>query len=108
MPPYEVVAGDTGTILKVVIKNDQDKVVVNLTGCTVRLKYRIDGGSLVTKTMTVTDAAKGEAQYKFVASELTAAAAGKSTLRGEVEVMDGGGEVVTQLVPMNLLIRAKV
>lgn len=108
MAAIELVAGDTGTVLVATVRKSSDKSVVDLTGATVRLKYTIDGGALATKTMTVTDAANGKAEYQFTTGELTAAADGESTMRAEVELTDSGGKVTTQLVPMNLPIRAKV
>lgn len=103
----DLVAGDTGTMLRISLRNRGTTEPINLTGATVRLKYRIDAGVLITQVMTIADAATGVATYQFGSGELTAAAQG-SSLRGEVEVTDAGGKVLTQLKPMTFTIRAKV
>lgn len=109
MAAFALVAGDTGTVLLVTVKKNSDKQPADLTGKTVRLLYRIDGGELVTRTMEILDPpTQGKARYIFVENELTAAPAGTSKFRGEIEVEDGNGMITTQLVPMNLLIRARV
>ncbi|MCS6287753.1 MAG: BppU family phage baseplate upper protein [Nitrospira sp.] len=104
-----LVAGDTGTVLVATVRNGQDRSLVDLTGASVRLKYRIDGGALVVRPMTIaTPPSSGVAQYRFGENELTAAGSGRSSFRGEIEVQDGDGHIATQLVPINLIIRAKV
>jgi hypothetical protein len=109
MPAIDFVAGDTATKLRRTIKNGQDGSVVDLSGATVKIKWRIDGGTLVTKDMTILDAAKGRVEYQFGAGELTAdATKGESKMRGEVMVLDALSKELTQRVPFNYIIRARV
>lgn len=50
---------------------DQDGVVVDLTGGTVQLKYKIGSGSVQTKSASITTPAAGTVEYEFGSSELT-------------------------------------
>ncbi len=93
MSSYQFVAGDTGSKLKVTCKNDADSSVINLTGSTVKLKWKDSGGTLQTKTMTVlTPATNGQAEYQFAANELYA-----GTVNFEVEITDSGGKIIRSL-----------
>lgn len=105
----DLVAGDTGTLLRVPITNRQDESAIDLTGAVVTLYWRIDGGSLQTRTMTVQTPADGIAEYQFATGDLVlAAGATYGTLRAEVEVTDAGGKKLTGLDPIALTIRARV
>lgn len=100
----EFVAGDTGSKLVVTCKDKGTGDLIDLTGATVRLKYRIAGGSLATKTMSIqSPSTSGKAEYLFLAGELT-----DGEMVGEVEITDGEGKVTTQVTPFRLAIRAKV
>lgn len=100
----ELVAGDTASKLVVTCKDNATQSVIDLTGATVRLRYRIDGGALQVKTMTVqTPAANGKADYQWAGGELTA-----GTLLAEVEITDAAGKVMTSLEPIYLPVRAKL
>lgn len=102
-----LVAGDTGTVLRVTVRNQQSKGRLDLTGATVRLIWRIDGGAKQTRVMTLVDAPSGVASYQFATGELTAIAYG-STLTAEVEVTDAGGAILTQLQLLDFKVRAKL
>ncbi|MCC7202439.1 MAG: BppU family phage baseplate upper protein [Nitrospirae bacterium] len=87
---YQFVAGDTGSKLKVTCKNDADNSIIDLTGATVKLKWKDSGGALQTKTMTVlTPATNGQAEYQFASGELFA-----GTMNFEVEITDAGSKVI--------------
>ena len=75
---------DTGSTLKVTCKDDATGVVIDITGFTVQLLYKIGSSVLQTKTMTITDGSNGIATYKFLAAELLAGAS--SLPRYEVSV----------------------
>lgn len=90
---YQFVAGDTGSKLKVTCKNDQDSIIIDLTGATVKLKWKNTSGVLVTKTMTIlSPATGGQAIYQFATAELYA-----GTMEFEVEITDSGGKVIRNL-----------
>ncbi|MCI0488926.1 MAG: hypothetical protein L0229_20230 [Blastocatellia bacterium] len=99
----DLVAGDSGTTLVVTCKDKDSKAAINLNGKNVKVKWRANGGALQTKTMTVTDAAGGVAEYLFLTGELI-----KGILKGEVEITDSSGLVITQVEPFSLSIRSKI
>lgn len=103
----DLVANDTGTQLSITLKKRKTLQLIDLTDATVRLKWRIDGAALVTRVMTIVDAAGGVATYQFADGELTAVPFG-STLTAEVEVTDAAGKILTGLTPIELKVRAKV
>lgn len=101
MSTYQFVAGDTGSKLEVTCKNDADNSAINLTGATVKLKWKDSGGALQTKTMTITGAATGVAEYQFLTGELFA-----GTTDFEVEITDAGGKIIRCLDLLREKVRA--
>lgn len=101
MSTYQFVAGDTGSKLKVTCKNDADNTAINLTGATLKLKWKNSGGVLVSQTMTITSAATGVAEYQFLTGELFA-----GTMDFEVEITDAGGKIIRCLDLISEKIRA--
>jgi len=99
----QLVAGDTGTILKVVCKDESGEVLPGLASATVKLKYRIGASELQTRTMQVADAQAGRVEYQFQTDELVA-----GQFKGEVEVTDAANKVLTNLNPIVLSIRKRV
>jgi len=98
---YELVAGDTGSKLVATCKDSQTKAVIDLTGKTVQLRYAIDGGAVVTKTMTVqTPGTLGKAEYQFGVNDLSG-----GTLKGEVRIQPGLSDQITSLNPFELSVR---
>ena len=83
------VSGDTGSKLEVTCKDDDTGVVIVLTGSTVKLKWLNAADVLQTKTMTITDAVNGVADYQFLANELIA-----KQMKFEVEITDSSGNVL--------------
>lgn len=84
------VAGDTLAKLKVAIV-DQDETAYNLTSHTVTLfVLPPNGQQTIERTMTVTSAAGGLAEYQFAAGELV-----EGTSRFAVRVTNGSGAVLT-------------
>lgn len=101
---YELVAGDTASKLIATCKDNDTKAAIDLLNKTVKLKYKIGGSVLQTKTMTVqTPTTNGKAEYIFGANELT-----EGDLKGEVEIIDASSKVITSLDPMILSVRAKL
>lgn len=99
---YDYVAGDTATKHGPVTCKDKDGAVIDLTGATVRLLYRINAGALQTKNMTVlTPATNGKAEYLFLAGELIA-----GEMEGSVQITDASSKVVTETCTFFRTIRA--
>ena len=89
---YQFVSGDTGSKLQVTCKNDADNTVIDLTGSTVKLKWKNSVGTLVTKTITITNAVGGIAEYQFGTSELYA-----GTMYFEIEIADASSKIFRNL-----------
>jgi len=99
----EFVQDDSGSKLEVTCKNDADKSVIDLTGATVMARWKDKAGTVVERTMTVTDAAGGVAEYQFAAGELEAGTTGY-----EIEITDAQGGVIKNLSLLLVNIREKI
>jgi hypothetical protein len=100
---YDFVSGDTNSVLTVTCKRSDTAAALDLTGATATLKYRIDGGTLVTKTMTVAlPETGGICTYTFGTAELTG-----GIMVAEVEVT-AAGKVLSSLEAMRFTVRPKV
>lgn len=100
----DYVEGDTGTVHGPVTCLDKNGNIIDLTGATVNLLYRIEGGSLVTRLMTVNSpATAGIVQYQFITGELT-----EGEMIGEIQITDVSGFVTTEVCKFKRNIRAKV
>jgi BppU N-terminal domain len=99
---YSFVAGDTNSVLTVTCKRADSGAVIDLAGATVSLKWRVDGGTLVTKSMTITDAPNGVCAYTFGTGELVA-----GIMVAEVAVTIGG-KVTTSVEPFRFTVRPTV
>lgn len=104
----DLVEDDTGTIVEYSLVNKQDKAPIGLAGATVVLRWTIDGGTPVQRTMTILDAASGRVSYQFGAGELAVLTGDRSSLRLNVMVTDSGGNVLTQIRPITYVIRKKI
>lgn len=99
---YDFVEDDTNSKLKVTCTRDDTGAAINLTGATVTLKYKINAGTLATKTMSVEDTTGGVASYTFTSDELA-----PGIMVAEVQV-ESGGKVVSSLEPMRFTIRERL
>ena len=99
----EFVQDDSGSKLEVTCKNDSDKSVIDLTGATVKIRWKDKAGSVVEKTMTVTNAAGGVAEYRFAAGELEPGTTGY-----EIEITDALGGIIKNLNLLLVNIRKKI
>jgi hypothetical protein len=103
MAMYDLVSGDGGSKLRVTIVDGAAKTPVDLTGKTAQLRYSINAGTTVEKTMTVLNQTtnKGQAEYAFLASDLSAG----GTMLGEVRLQDGLSDQLTTVDTFDLLIK---
>jgi len=100
---YSFVTGDTGSILKITCKDAQTEAAMDITGSTVRLKWKDAAGVLVTKVMDIVTPLQGIAQYQFAVGDLIA-----PKMRLEVEITDASGKVFSSIKPLEELVRGEV
>jgi hypothetical protein len=77
--------------------------VIDLTGATVRIRWKDKAGTVVEKSMTVTDPTGGVAEYQFVTGELEAGTTGF-----EIEITDPQGDIIKNLSLLLVRIREKL
>jgi hypothetical protein len=97
---YQLVAGDTASKRRVTCFDNDTGLPFDLTGATVKLKWK-SAGALVTRTMAVVDAAGGVAEYQFLAGEIVV-----PSMTFEVEITDSAGKVVRSLQLDTVPVRA--
>jgi len=93
MPKGALVVGDGGGVLRVKVTDSETAEALDLTGKTVTLRYSLNGGATVTKTMTALNQTtrKGWAEYQFATTDLTAA----GDLEGETRLNEGQADQLT-------------
>jgi hypothetical protein len=98
----DLIAGDRGSKLVVTCKDSETGAVLDLTSKTIQLRYQINGGTLVTKTMTAqSPAASGNAEYQFAAADLVA-----GTMVLEVRLQNGLADQLTSVDKSRLTVGA--
>jgi hypothetical protein len=81
-----------------------DRTAIDVSGATVTLRYRIAGGSLQSKTMTINAPnSAGQVQYQFLSGDLT-----PGKLSGEVGLQDNTGKAFTSLRGFHFSVRPKI
>ena len=98
---YSFVSGDTGSTLRVTCTNDSDSTAIDLTGCTLALRWKDSANVLQSKAMTIVTAASGIAEYNFAAGELFA-----PSMSFEVQITDATSKVIRSLNPIEVSVRA--
>jgi hypothetical protein len=80
--------GDEVTV-KGTFKKRSDSTTIDLTGASVKFKWRINRGTVTEETATrIAPFANGQAQYQFTAGELPA-----GVLEWQWELTDGAGDI---------------
>lgn len=104
MSNYDLVAGDGGSKLLVTITDSTTGALIDLTGKTIKVRYAINGGTLQQRDMTALNQAtnKGQAEYQFVTTDLTAG----GELKGEVRLQAGLSDQLTTVDTFHLAIKA--
>lgn len=99
---YDFVSGDTGSVLRLTLTNDDDDSAIDLTASTIVLQWnRRSDNALQSKTMTIVTAASGICSYQFAASELEA-----PSMSFEVKITDASSKVIRSLDPLRVDVRA--
>lgn len=101
---YDLVSGDGGSKLRVTITDSASGELIDLTGKTVKLRYSLNGGTTQQRDMTLLNqtTSKGQAEYQFLAADLTAA----GELNGEVRLQAGLSDQLTTVDTFHLSIKA--
>ncbi len=102
----ELVVGDGGSELFFTFKSKATGELKDLTGKTVNVEFRVDGGPLQTRAATVLDQATkpGQASYRLLTSDLSSV----GTLTGQAVVDPNTADQLTSLELFNLTIRARL
>ncbi len=98
----DFVTGDTGSTLRVTCRRKDALTIIDLSGATVVLSWKDKDGNTVSKNMTLSDAVNGIAIYKFLATELV-----DPWMSFEVQITDPGGFILSNLVPIEVKVRAE-
>ena len=101
------VAADTGSKLTVTCKEKSTGSVIDLTGATGQIRFKIISPdksevALVTAAMTVEVAASGTISYTFTSGQLA-----EGLLVADVTLTLSGGGTVTNTAPIEEVIRAR-
>lgn len=104
MVTHDLVAGDGGSKLVVTIKDRESGALIDLTGKTIKVRYAINGGTLQQRDMTALNqtTSKGQAEYQFLTTDLTAA----GELKGEVRLQAVQSDQLTTVDTFHLSIKA--
>jgi hypothetical protein len=98
----DLVAGDTASVLTVTCTDKGPATVIDLTGATVQLRFRLNGGARTDVSMTIpAPATDGIATYQFGAGELSV-----GQFAGEVVITDAVGTIKKILDIIRLTVRA--
>src|SRR5690349_19028722 len=104
MAHVDIKAGDGGVKVVATITDSATKRPMDLTGKTAQLRYSVNGGATVEKSMTVRNQTSfpGQVEYQFLTADLTAA----GELVGEVRLQDGLSDQLTTVDEFHLVIGA--
>lgn len=95
-------AGDTASSLAVACVDDSG-TAIDLTGCSVNLRWKDEVGAVQTKAMTVSDATAGECTYQFGADELFSPG-----MSFEVEIEDISGKKLSNVDLISVTVREQL
>lgn len=100
----DLVAGDSSSVLRVTVFDSETKEPMDLTGRTVTLRFRLNGGTVVPVAMTVLDQTnqRGKAEYEFQSADLLSA----GLVEYEIRLDSGTGNQLTSLETGQLAVRA--
>ena len=102
----KLVQGDTRPALVCTITDDTTSGALDLTGCTVRLKFREVGADTLTSTITgsIVNATAGQVVF-YPASDPAMLQGAAGDYEGEIEITFGDGQVQTVYDPLKFKVR---
>ena len=98
----DLVAGDTASTLAVTCVDDTG-TAIDLSGCTVNLRWKDEVGEVQTQAMTVSDAAGGVCTYQFGEDELFSPG-----MAFEVEITDISGKKLSNVDLISVTVREQL
>lgn len=98
----DFVAGDTASSLAVTCVDDTG-APIDLSGCTVNIRWKDEVGTVQTKAMTVSNAAAGECTYQFGDNELFAPG-----MSFEAEITDGSNKKLSNVDLISVTVREQL
>jgi hypothetical protein len=100
----DLVAGDAASVLRVTVLDSETNDPMDLTGRTVELRFRLNGGTVAAVGMTLLDQTnqRGVAEYEFQPADLPAA----GTVDYEIRLDGGTSNQLTSLGVGQLAVRA--
>lgn len=98
----DFVAKDTASTLRVTCVDDSD-AAVDLSGCTVSIRWKDEIGTVQTQAMTVSDATAGICTYQFGTDELFAPG-----MSFEVEITDSSGKKLSNVDLISVTVREQL
>ena len=103
MADYDLVAGDGASAITITILDTLSKTPINLTGKTAQLRWSLNSGITVEKSMTVLDQVQftGQVQYQFLAVDLPVG----GSFQGEVRLQDGLTDQLTTVDDFHLAVK---
>lgn len=104
MAHVDIKAGDGGVKVVATIHDSATGRPMDLTGKTAQLRYAVNGGATVEKSMALRNQTSfpGQVEYQFLTTDLTAA----GELIGEVRLQDGLSDQLTTVDEFRLMIGA--
>lgn len=100
----DFVSNDTGSTLLVTCTDKVTGHVIDLTGSLVTIRwYAVDGSTVVSKAMSIVNAAAGKAKYQFLTGELFS-----PIMRFEVAITSADGAVITNLDLITATVRNQI
>lgn len=87
---FDFVAADTASKLRVICKDNDTGIVIDLTGATVKLRWRNAGDTATVEvSMNVVDAVNGVAEHRFTTGQLFA-----GVMIFDVEITGADGYII--------------
>lgn len=96
----QLVVGDKASKIRVTCKDSAGQII-DLSGKSAKLRYKIDGGTLQSRDMTVTAPLAGLAEYQVGATDVT-----PGLLVGEVRLNEGLADQLTSSHVFAIAVRA--
>ncbi len=98
-----LVTTDTGSKIRVTCVDGDTNQPLDLTANLVNLRWQDALGTVVSRSMVVSDALNGVAEYQFTTGEIIA-----PRMRFEVEIEDAFGNVITSTEVLIVPVREKL